>query len=276
MTAQPAPRLRPYVSSYLGYRMAGFEPGVHRGLPSGHLTWIVGIGAPIEVVAQTDPHQPPASYRCVLSGLQARPAMIANPGHQEGIAIELTPLGLRGLLGMPARALWNTSSELADVVGVDGSELWERVQAAATWRERFAACDAVLGRLAGDHLVVPELGRAWRDLTRSGGTLAVEDLASRVGWSRQHLGHRFRDEFGLSPKLAARVIRFERARLMLQSTPSFVSIAQVAATCGYFDQAHLNRDFAEFAGCSPTQWMADEDLPSFQDRAPDEAAAWAP
>ena len=68
------------------------------------------------------------------------------------------------------------------------------------------------------------------------------------------------------PKLAARVVRFERARHMLQSTPSFVTIAQVAAACGYYDQSHLDRDFAELAGCSPTAWLAEE-VPSFQDEA---------
>lgn len=102
----------------------------------------------------------------------------------------------------------------------------------------------------------------------SGGTVSINALAAEIGWSRQHLARRFGDEFGLGPKLAARVVRFERARRMLERTPSFVSIAQVAAACGYYDQAHLNRDFAELAGCSPTVWLAAE-LPSFQD---DEAA----
>jgi AraC-like DNA-binding protein len=32
----------------------------------------------------------------------------------------------------------------------------------------------------------------------------------------------------------------------------------VAADAGYFDQAHLTREFHAFAGCSPTRWMADE------------------
>ncbi len=54
---------------------------------------------------------------------------------------------------------------------------------------------------------------------------------------------------------------------MLVRTPSFVSIAQIAATCGYYDQAHLNRDFAELAGCSPTTWLAEE-IPSVQDPEP--------
>ena len=63
-------------------------------------------------------------------------------------------------------------------------------------------------------------------------------------------------------------MRFERARHMIQpGRPSFVTIAQVAAVCGYYDQAHLDRDFAEFAGCSPTRgWR--EEVPLFQDGDP--------
>jgi len=267
VTAPPAPRLASFIDRYVGYRMTGFAPGVHRGLPSRHMTFIVSVGPSIDVVSQTDPGQLPASYRCVVSGLQASSALISHTGHQEGVAIELTPLGCRTLFGMPARALWNTSVECADLAG-SGRELWERLQGVTGWTERFAACDHVLTRLAtGDIVVAPELAHAWHTLVRSGGTAGISGLASGVGWSRQHLARRFADEFGLGPKLAARVVRFERARNMLQATPSFVTIAQVAAACGYYDQAHLNRDFAALAGCTPTEWSAAEQLPSFQDDA---------
>jgi AraC-like DNA-binding protein len=267
VTARPSPTLRPLVDRYVGYRLTGFEAGLHRGLPSRHMTFIASIGPAIDVVSQTDPRQAPSSYRCVLSGLQTSPALISHTGHQEGVAIELTPLGCRTLFRMPSRALWNTSLELSDVAGVAGRELWERLQTLGEWPDRFAACDEVLTRLADlDAVVAPELRHAWQMLVRSGGTAAVNALAAEVGWTRQHLARRFGDEFGLSPKAAARVVRFERARRMLQSTPSFVTIAQVAAACGYYDQAHLNRDFAELAGCTPTRWLAEE-LPSFQDEA---------
>jgi len=43
-----------------------------------HLTFIDSIGPSVDVVAQTDPRQAPASYRCVLSGLQAGPALISQ------------------------------------------------------------------------------------------------------------------------------------------------------------------------------------------------------
>lgn len=266
VTAPPSPLLAPFIDRYVGYRSTGLAAGVHRGLPSGHMTFIVSIGPGIEVVTHADPAQAPAAYRCVVSGLQAGPALIAQGSHQEGVAVELTPLGCRALFGMPAAALWCTTVELADVAGAAGRELWERLQGVAPWSERFAVCDEVLGRLARrDGVVGPELAAAWRALVRSGGTLPVGDLARDIGWSRQHLARRFGQEFGAGPKLAARLLRFERAAEMLRGMPPFVTIAQVAAACGYYDQAHLDRDFAELAGCPPTAWLAAE-LPSFQDR----------
>ncbi|MBF6362517.1 AraC family transcriptional regulator [Nocardia farcinica] len=265
VTARPAPALAGFIDHYTGYRMTGYAPGLHRGLPSRHLTFIVAIGPTIDVVEQTDRTQSPGDYRCVLSGLQASAAAIAHNGHQEGVGIELTPLGCRVLFGLPAGALWNTTLECAEIAGPAADELWERLQGPASWRERFAVCDEVLTRLAcRDRLVVPELAWAWRAVVDSGGAVHVGALAERIGWSRQHLTRRFATEFGLGPKLAARITRFERARRMLERTPSFVTIAQVAAACGYYDQAHLNRDFAELAGCSPTTWLAQE-VPSVQD-----------
>lgn len=262
---RPAPALRPLIDAYVGYRVAG-RPGIHRGLPSRHLTLIASIGEPIDVVAQTDPRQAPARYRFVAGGLQARPAVMATPAVQEGVAIELSPLGSRALLGMPAAELWDLSVEAGDVLGPAAEELWERLHHAGDWPARFGACDEVLGRLVaatGDPAPAPALSGAWQRLVGSGGTVGVADLAGEVGWSRRHLSARFTTEFGLSPKLAARVVRFERATTMLRS-PRPPGLAEVAAACGYYDQPHLNRDFVELAGCPPGEWLA-ADLPSVQD-----------
>lgn len=263
---RPSPRLAPFVDRYVGYRLTGCEPGLHRGLPSAHMTLIASIGPSIDVVAQADPAQSPDSYRCVVGGLSTRPALISTPTHQEGVTVELTPLGSRALLGTPAGELQNTSLELADLAGSPGAELWHRLQTAAGWADRFELCDEVLARIVDpDDVVLPELGHAWRALLRTGGAAPVSVIAESIGWSRQHLTRRFSNEFGLGPKLAARVIRFTKARRMLQSAPSFVTLAQVAGACGYYDQAHLDRDFAELAGCSPSEWMAAEQVPFVQD-----------
>ena len=262
---RPAPELQSLIAGYVGYRLAGFPAGLHRGLPSRFMTLIVGIGPAIDVVAQCDAAQAPARYRCVVGGLQDAPALIAHDGFQEGVAIHLSPVGSRALLGMPAGELWNVSLELDDLAGAIGGELWERLQGSAGWDRRFAIVDDVLGRLAGDDGLEPALGRAWQLVTASHGTQPIAEVADALGWSRQHFTRRFQGEFGLTPKRAARIVRFERAQRMLRATPSFVSIAQVAAACGYYDQAHMSRDFVALAGCPPGRLLADEDLPSFQD-----------
>jgi AraC-like DNA-binding protein len=225
------------------------------------MTFIVSVGRTIDVVSQTNPLQRPNSYGCVLSGLQASPALIAHDGNQEGVAIELTPLGSRTLFAMPASELWDLSVEFTDVVGATGSELWERLQPATTWDARFRACDDTLLRLVREDEVAR---RAAALLDDPGGYGRQDAGGTETGYSRQHLARRFRREFGLTPKLAARVVRFERARRMLQSVPSFVSITQVAMSSGYYDQAHLYRDFSELAGCTPSELLREE-VPFFQD-----------
>jgi transcriptional regulator GlxA family with amidase domain len=91
-------------------------------------------------------------------------------------------------------------------------------------------------------------------LRRSSGTASIAQVAREVGWSDRQLAREFRREIGLSPKAAARVIRFDRARRLL---PRY-SGAVVAAECGYADQAHFVREFVAFTGLSPTRWLAEE------------------
>jgi AraC-like DNA-binding protein len=261
----PAPRLRPLVSRYIGYRMEGFAPRLHRGLPSRHVTLIISLAAPIHVAGMPDPARPAGGrYAALAGGLHAAPVTIAMDGRDQGIHLELTPTGARALLGLPAGAIAGDVVDLADLLGPGSASLVDRLACAATWPDRFAILDAVLARRVRDGARMPEeVGWAWRRLVASGGTLPVSELAEEVGWSRRHLAERFRDELGLAPKVAGRVMRFQRACRMLER-PRRPGLADVAAACGYYDQAHLTREWNELAGCTPTLWMAEE-LPSIQD-----------
>jgi transcriptional regulator GlxA family with amidase domain len=112
--------------------------------------------------------------------------------------------------------------------------------------------------------------------TAGGGRLRVADVAARVGWSDRHLGDRFRAETGLSPKEAARVVRFDRARRLLAARVGAgrpPELAGLAADGGFADQAHLTREWRAFSGLSPTGWLRAE-LGFVQDRSSgDEQAA---
>ncbi|MFG2830921.1 helix-turn-helix domain-containing protein [Streptomyces sp. NPDC048434] len=263
--ALPAPPLRPYVSAYAGYRQAGVPPGRHRGLPSPRLTLIFTLDEPLTLAGHPDPGQAPGSYGTLLGGLHTRPALITHQGCQSGIQVGLHPLGARTLLGLPAGELASIDLPADAVLGRQGADLGERLRTARSWPERFALLDAyLLGRLSpgpSGSVPAPEVVRAWRLLAQSRGTATVATLADDIGWSTRHLTARFREETGLTPKTAARVIRFDRARRLLGAaartgTPSL--LADLAVRCGYFDQAHLAREFRSLAGCPPSTWLAEE------------------
>jgi AraC-like DNA-binding protein len=263
----PAEPLRPYVAWYTGYRQRGMPPARHRGLPSPFLTLIFTLDEPLTVLAHPDPGQPPGDFGTLLGGLHSAPALIAHAGAQSGIQVALRPLGARVLLGVPAGELAELDVPAETVLGGICGEVRARTVTAVSWRDRFAVLDEILLRLPGDQLgsgsqpAAPEVRWAWRQLLKSGGTMRMSDLAAGTGWSTRHLASRFRAEIGLTPKTAARVIRFSRARNLLvrhDAADGEHRLADLAAACGYFDQAHLAREFRSLAGCPPSQWLAEE------------------
>jgi len=104
--------------------------------------------------------------------------------------------------------------------------------------------------------------RALARLTRG---VTVQEVASDVGYSRRRLSTLVREECGLTPKEYQRVARFEASRELVGRRP----LAEVAARCGYADQAHLTREWTALAGCAPTTWLREE-FPFVQD--PDDPA----
>ena len=257
----PAEPLRPYVAAYTGYRQRGVPPARHRGLPSPYLTLIFTLDEPLTIMAHPDPGQPPGEYGTLLGGLHSVPALITHAGAQSGIQVALRPLGARALLGLPAGELAALDLPAEAVLGGVCAELREKLRSAAGWPERFAVLDEILLRRAADADVAPEVSWAWHELLREGGATRVSELAAGTGWSERHLTTRFRAEIGLAPKAAARVVRFDRARRLLVrklTAGGDYLLADLAADCGYFDQAHLAREFRALAGCPPSQWLAEE------------------
>ncbi|GAB3827386.1 helix-turn-helix domain-containing protein [Dactylosporangium cerinum] len=185
----------------------------------------------MQVATHPDPRTPPGRYDTLLGGLHTTPATIVHQGRQSGIQIALSPLGARSLLGLPAGELANLDVTASDVLGPFIDELRDRVRAAPGWPERFRIVDAMLAaRCAAPVLPPPEVVHAWRLLQASGGTVSTVELAREVGWSGRYLSRRFNVEIGLSPKAAARVARFDRARHVIQRGASSPPSPPAAAT----------------------------------------------
>ncbi|MEU5030714.1 AraC family transcriptional regulator [Streptomyces milbemycinicus] len=264
--ARPAPALRRYVDSYVGFDLRGLAAGVHCGPPSRVLTAVISLSDPLEVAAGVGDGSPVTRFGSVAGGLMGRSVAIHHDGRQQGVKVALTPLGARAIYGMPAAVLAHRLVPLDELLGALGVELADRLRAASTWAERFTVLDELLlravGRGAGsDHVrrMRPEVAEAWRRLVAARGCVQVGAVAAELGWSRRHLTERFRGEMGLTPKAFARVLRFEHAH-DLATARDRLPWPDVATISGYADQAHLVRDWSEFTGRTPTAWRHSEVL----------------
>lgn len=260
----PGLALRSHLGWSSGYRDSGVAPALHRGLPSPWVTFIVTLDEPLVMAAHPDPAQTPGTFDVLVGGLHTSPALVSHEGSQSGIQLAVSPLSARALLGLPAIELAGIDVDGADIFGGAAAVVRERVRELPGWEAKFAFLEQfLLGRLrAADERagVSAEVRHAWQQLLRSGGNMPVAALAAQTGWSERHLRSKFRAETGLAPKEAGRVVRFDQARRLLQRRAAAgqpLDLAGLAVSAGYFDQAHMDRDFRLLAGCPPTTWLAE-------------------
>ena len=199
----PHPRLRPFVTEYIGCRLAGFEPGVHVGLPSGSLTFIVAFDDPLDLTTEFGSTNHDIFWG-VLCGLHTKPAFVWHQGRQHGVQLAITPRGAAALFGIPACELASSTVHLGEVAPSIAAEMIERLSAAVSWPARWAVLDEIFLRTLRSDVEMPaELARAWSILSRTHGAVTVADLANEVGWSRRHFAQKFKLGYGLSPKAGA-------------------------------------------------------------------------
>jgi AraC-like DNA-binding protein len=239
------------VSDYQGYVERGTPAPLRQQAPTTWLPLIVNFGAPWEIAESED--GPPAAHASFLAGLGERSSYVRATGPASCVQVNLTPLAAHMFLGLPMHELANQVVILEDVLPRGAHRLTERLEDADTWEARFALLDAVFAeRLAEARRPSEDVTWAWTILERSHGRAPIGWICDRLGRSRRHLASRFREQVGLTPKTVARIFRFERAVALLRRAD--VPLAELAFECGYYDQAHLNRDFRDFAGRSPVAY----------------------
>ncbi|MDE9365762.1 helix-turn-helix domain-containing protein [Luteipulveratus sp. YIM 133132] len=249
----PTP-LRPYVAAISGYHLSGYRSGTHVGLPSASLTCVFDFGDGLDLSGMNLAE--PQRFSTTTAGLYAGPVTIHHDGHQHGVMLMLTPLGLRGLFGTPAAELAGTVVELTDLLGRDGARLADQVRSAPGWTGLDVLSDALLRRLP-EHGPDDVAAQVWSRVRRGGGAATVTELVRESGWSERHLRNATRSAYGVGPKTLSRLLRFERS---VERVRTGARLADVAAVCGYADQAHLARDWRELAGRSPSAWLRAEEF----------------
>ena len=250
----PDPRLRLYVRSYEGYVETRANFSTRMEVPSTDAVMIINLGPPYRVHGPGNARGA-GEYGSFVAGMIDAHVLVEATGLACGLQVNFTPIGAGAVFGMPMDEVTNRTVALADVFGGDASRLEAQLDDTPDWQSRFAILDVLLARrIAAAPLPPPALAFAMDRISRSGGRADIQRLAAEVGWSRKHLSTQFRRHIGLPPKTMARVVRFNRVIRMLNEDAG-ARWTDVALRCGYYDQAHFNRDFREFTGGTPSAYL---------------------
>ena len=244
--AAPHPALRGHVLRYCGYAEDTARPLRRREVASSDVTLIFSFGPPLESTARASARSSPAST--TPTPTRSTPATSAasrsssrrwpcarcsasRPPSSPAASSTSTPCSAG-----PARSCASGSPRRP--AGRRGSRC-----STARWPAGSRPTPA-----AGRH------GARLEPPARGGRRDPGRRARGELGWSRRHFGARFLEHVGLAPKAAARLLRFRRAVALLERDDG-ARLAEIAQACGYYDQAHLNRDFRAYAGRSPGEHL---------------------
>ncbi|MEV7801792.1 helix-turn-helix domain-containing protein [Microbispora sp. NPDC088329] len=223
-------------------------------MPSAHL--FVNLDGPARLW-DSDPAVPPVVFTDGwFMGVWTRRFLFEYPARVRLVGVHFKPWGMSPFVEMPAielrdrwvpvDAVWRRSVDrIRNRVGDSASATETLRVLEEELRSRFAEASR------GLDLVRHTGGR----LETSHGAIPVGVLADAAGVSGNHLATQFKSHVGITPKRVARIYRFARLILAVDALRP-VDWSELAHTAGYFDQAHFSREFKDFTGHTPTEYLA--------------------
>ena len=247
----PAPPLARFVER-IWYFESALSHHRERILPSGTMQVLINLHEDELRAYHGGPDDPPLVSRgAAVSGPYARPFAIDTAEQRRIAGITFRPGGAAPFLPLPCLEVREQHVALGDVWGTDGAVLRERLLEADSGPAVLATLETVLrewwarGSMPGEGILasIDALDRGQ----------PVADVLDAIGMGHGRFVRGFRAAVGLTPKRFARIRRFRRV-LAAVSTGQPAPWAEMAVACGYYDQAHLIRDFRELGGMRPSAY----------------------
>jgi AraC-like DNA-binding protein len=256
--ALPRPELRSVVRSFEERRA---------DLGSAVLTWPVAarphqildihLAEPYQV--RIDGGTAKASPEITVVGPQTyRRAHVQLSGRIHVFNILFQPTGLNRLVGINMTSLVNQDPAASDVLGKSAVVLGDAVRMAPDFHLRVAAVERWVGTMLDRRGPDGTIGVASRRMIAVRGRARIEDVVAKSGLSTSQFQRRFAAQVGMTPKLFARTIRFDRALVARRDAPNR-PWTEIIHELGYFDQAHFIRECHAFAGLPPSSLVGDWD-----------------
>ncbi|TWB12865.1 AraC-like DNA-binding protein [Nitrospirillum amazonense] len=254
----PPPVLSGLVDGYADYReRTSFT--TRRELPHAQAVLIINLAEPIGIVGGDGRQITVRAGEGFVAGAHLAPALSRSVGTQAGMHVFLPLSSLRRLLGCPLTDLIDRVVPLDAVLGSAARQLGQTLAEAPDGTVRMAALDDALTRRFDAMPALPGAQAHALALLRDRPDLDIADIAGEIGWSAKHLAARVQDALGVGPRTYRRLMRFEALTKRLGAGPPGEGSggwAGIAIDAGYCDQSHMIREFREFAGLTPGQYLA--------------------
>lgn len=197
----------------------------------------------------------PASYAATVAGPHSEHWLLETAAAASVVGVHFRAGGAFPFFDFPLSELHNVRIPLEALWGAKARLLVDEVRAAATPDSKFDVLERVLLATASTLSRHRAVTQALQELSDVTGLPGIAELTDGLGMSQRRFLERFRSEVGITPKLFARVQRFQ-AVVARVHTLREVNWADIAAGCGYFDQAHFIHDFRAFSGFTPSAYLA--------------------
>jgi AraC-like DNA-binding protein len=190
--------------------------------------------------------------RVFLAGTLTRPWLLRAGRRVLTVSVRFRAGAVPAVLPLSMAGASDREVPLWELVGrASASSLVRELRRAATAAGRFAAASAWVAARLSEASPRPDGARDAVDLIRaSRGQARIEDVARSLGWTRRRMERAFARDLGIPPKLYARIVRLNAVLATLHETERSRAV-DLALESGYFDQAHLLRDFRILAGRGP-------------------------
>ena len=247
-TIPPSPKLAPYIRCFWIYEdeASTAEPYIYRAYANGCPELVFHYQSTFDQIIDGKTER---SFAAGIHAQARKPTRFVVHQNWGIFGCYLYPFALPRLFSFPANDFTDREIDFRSVLGREGKDLEEKMLTAGGNDSRLQILSQFLEkRLAADRKEVPLVFASIGHIIRSRGLVNVRELARENFLSDRQFERKFKEFSGFSPKLFARISRFQAA---LTEYGSGKSLTAIAYDCGYYDQSHFINDFKEFSGYNP-------------------------
>lgn len=256
----PTYPLNQYIQSIFYYEGLSPMHNLDRFLPDGNTEIIINLNeTPQSIFHNQTLNQIQICKRAWVSGVRTRPITIPSGRGSKMLVITFRKGKAFPFYPLPMIEISNFVIEADLIFGQSILDLRHQLLASQSTGHMFQLAETFLLARAGFNALQADshsqcIDYAVTQIIKSPNQLCLEKLTDEIGYSQKHFIHLFKEQVGLTPKQYMKVLRFQKAILEIESSPTY-DWGSLAHQNGFYDQSHFIHDFKEFSGFTPNEYL---------------------